>query len=53
MWAGVLYAHSVSMKRTGIVIGTVALVPLVAFAVLWTSLILILGAVSVLEAVGL
>jgi len=37
----------------GIVLGTAVLVPLLAFALLWTSLLLIIGVGAALSAVGL
>lgn len=50
------HAHaeaSSAVASTGLVIAAVAVMPLIAFAALWAGLLLLLGAMWVLRAVGL
>jgi hypothetical protein len=42
-----------AVANTGLVIAAIALAPLIAFALLWTALILIIGAAWLLHLVGL
>jgi hypothetical protein len=44
---------STAVANTGLIIAAVAIAPLVAFALLWTALLLIIGAAWVLHAIGL
>jgi hypothetical protein len=44
---------SSAVASTGLVIAAVAVAPLIAFAILWAGLLLLLGAMWVLNAIGL
>ena len=44
---------SSAVASTGLVIASIAVAPLIAFALLWTGLLLLLGAMWVLNAIGL
>jgi hypothetical protein len=44
---------SSAVASTGLVIASIAVAPLIAFAVLWTGVLVLLGAMWVLNAIGL
>ena len=44
---------STAVANTGLVIASIAVAPLIAFALLWTALLLIIGAAWVLHLVGI
>lgn len=44
---------SIAVANTGLLLGVLVVVPLLAFAVLWTGLLLIIGVTWLLHAIGL